>query len=207
MAPTKKTAKKKAPARKRKALKPADTAVATDDHSEKLFVRLADAPTLKHRVESVLTLPPQPKPDRVKEAQAKMDLFLKAFEVVGHVGICTKEVGISYSMPFYWAKTCPEFAKRWQEARKIAAHNLQDEAIRRGVEGVSEPVYQGGVLVGYKQSYSDGLLTRLLTGLLPETYKDRHEVTGKDGGPIETKHGLSADVAEEIRRKIFLGDD
>lgn len=35
--------------------------------------------------------------------------------------------------------------------------------------------------------YSDSLLMFLLRGLRPDRYRERTEVTGKDGGPIETK--------------------
>ena len=43
-------------------------------------------------------------------------------------------------------------------------------------------------MVGYKQNYSDLLLIMLLNANKPEKFKHRHEVTGKDGGPIAVVH-------------------
>lgn len=68
----------------------------------------------------------------------------------------------------------PEFAKAWDEAMEAAADVLESEAIRRGVEGVREPIYYRGDLIGYKLVYSDTLLQTLLKGARPEKFaRDR----------------------------------
>lgn len=45
---------------------------------------------------------------------------------------------------------------------------LEGSAIARGVDGVDEPIYQGGKLVGWKRAYSDRLLEQMLRARLPE---------------------------------------
>ena len=63
---------------------------------------------------------------------------------------------------------------------------LEDEAVRRAKEGVEEPVYQGGKLVGHVQKYSDTLLIFLLKGAKPQKYGDKVRHTNGDGdGPIQ----------------------
>lgn len=60
---------------------------------------------------------------------------------------------------------------------------LEDEAMRRAVDGVEEPVFQGGQLVGTKRVYSDSLLKLMLQAADPARYGDsrRVDITSSDG--------------------------
>ena len=78
----------------------------------------------------------------------------------------------------------PTFNKLYAEAKEDAIDRLQREGHRRATLGVDEPVYQGGKRVGFIRRYSDRLLEVLLRGLRPEVFRERHEHTGKGGGPI-----------------------
>ncbi len=73
-------------------------------------------------------------------------------------------------------KTDQEYARQFAEARHRTADILEDEAWRRAVQGVEEPVYQGGKLVGTVTRYSDTLMTWLLRGLRRERYGDKTDV-------------------------------
>ena len=81
--------------------------------------------------------------------------------------------------------TNPEFKDQVEEALDIYADVLEREANRRAVEGVEEPVYQGGNLVGRKRVYSDSLLALLLKGRRKKVFADRNEITGADGAPLQ----------------------
>lgn len=83
----------------------------------------------------------------------------------------------------YLAKDA-EFRKQVDEALAIGSRALEQEAIRRAVDGVKEPVFYQGEKVAAVTRYSDTLLIFMLKGLRPERYKDRHEHTGPGGGPI-----------------------
>lgn len=88
----------------------------------------------------------------------------------------TKQEDGSYTDDFY---------PRWRQAEQDGVDRLEDEATRRGVEGVEKPVYQGGVLVGTVTEYSDTLLNLKLRGKRPEVYNtERHEMSGPNGGAI-----------------------
>ncbi len=72
-----------------------------------------------------------------------------------------------------------DYCEAFDRAKHEAADRLEDEAWRRAVEGVEEPVgwykgKQGGVV----HRYSDTLLIFLMKGLMPERYGDRVEVGG-----------------------------
>lgn len=82
-----------------------------------------------------------------------------------------------------------EWTARYQAALDDSVDRLDGEAYRRAFDGVPEPVFQGGVLVGHVQKYSDGLLQFLLRARRPGTYKSQTstELSGPGGRPIQTE--------------------
>lgn len=95
--------------------------------------------------------------------------------------------GCARSTIFDWKRDDKAFAAAWEEAIEEGTDHVEAEAHRRAIDGVKRPVYQGGELVGHVQEYSDTLMTLILKGRRPHMYnKERHEHTGKDGGPIAT---------------------
>lgn len=109
------------------------------------------------------------------------DAYLEAFGLTGHVEMSARAAGVE-SSTVRRARRSAAFAEAEQEAKARAAAALQLEARRRAVEGWEEPVY--GMVhgetkrVGTIRRYSDGLLTLLLKGLAPETYRENLKVTG-----------------------------
>ncbi len=115
-------------------------------------------------------------------------LFLESFAEYGNIRLAATTAGVNRSSHYGWLKKDPEYAARFASAQEDAIEVLEYEARRRAVIGVPEPVgFYKGQPSAYVQRYSDVLLIFLLKGLRPEMYRDRYEVTGKDGGPLETK--------------------
>lgn len=105
-------------------------------------------------------------------------------------GLTVKDAAAAVGIPrrtiAFWREEDPEFAKQWEEAYDEGTDVLEREAQRRAVEGVEKPVYQGGVLVGHVQEYSDTLMNILLQGRRPNKYrKSSVELSGPNGGPIQ----------------------
>ncbi|KKN50282.1 hypothetical protein LCGC14_0634340 [marine sediment metagenome] len=102
-----------------------------------------------------------------------------AFEAAGH-----EDVQLSVKNLYRWTYEDPEFDKAWDKAvedgktyeRRITGPVLEREADRRAVEGVEEPDYYQGGVVGYTKKYSDGLLTTRLKAVLPEKYRESAQV-------------------------------
>lgn len=117
----------------------------------------------------------------------KQEAFLKAFAGNGNVRLSCEIAKVGRATHYEWLKADVEYAARFKSAQEDAAEALEEEARRRAVEGVLEPAgwYQGSP-GGNVRRYSDTLLIFLLKGAKPEKYRERTELTGKDGGPIET---------------------
>lgn len=74
---------------------------------------------------------------------------------------------------YNWRNADPEFAQDWAAARAMGADAIEDELVRRAVEGIEVPVYHRGAIVGAVRRYNDRLLMVLLKALKPERYRER----------------------------------
>lgn len=112
-------------------------------------------------------------------AHGKKAALLEAFELIGNVTDACAAAGVVRSTHYGWLDTDAEYAAAFADAREGAADRLEREAVRRARDGVAEPVFHKGEVVGHVQRYSDTLLIFLLKGLRPEKYRERYDVQGK----------------------------
>ncbi len=90
----------------------------------------------------------------------------------GHTpGFAAKVVKISRSAAYKWREEDAAFAEDWRDAVNQGFDRLEDEAWRRGVEGVLKPVRYRGKVIGHIRKYSDKLLVLLLKRRRPDLYK------------------------------------
>lgn len=116
----------------------------------------------------------------------KKRAMLAALSASGNVRLAAESAGIHRSMHYTWLRHDERYAEAVTAAMEEAADRLEEEARRRAVEGVEEPVYQGGKRVGTIRRYSDTLLIFLLKGARPAKYRSRSsiELAGPNGGAI-----------------------
>ncbi len=126
---------------------------------------------------------------------ANKSAFLELFSQLGHIKKTCEALDIYPAQPQRWRRRDPEFAQAFEEAKQIAAQNLEDEAYRRAVEGVDEDVFFKGEKCGVVKKYSDSLLTTLLKGMFPEKYRERYEHTV---GPAPVEFDASKLTEEEL---------
>jgi len=106
---------------------------------------------------------------RLKLTRARRENFLKVLADTGSVTAAVAAAGTSRTRVYELRKTDTAFAAAWDEAEDIATDRLEDEARRRAVEGVAEPLVSAGKLVRgddgqpiMVRRYSDKLLLELL---------------------------------------------
>lgn len=106
---------------------------------------------------------------RTPKRAAGREAFLSNLAELGNVRDACRAAGIGRSTAYEWRQDIT-FAGAWDAALEEAADALEGEARRRAVEGVEEPIYHRGEVVGHVQRYSDTLLIFLLKGLRPERF-------------------------------------
>lgn len=73
-----------------------------------------------------------------------------------------------------------EYGEWFAIAHQAGIERLEREADRRATDGVDEPIYHLGQLVGFKRKYSDVLLIFRLKALAPDRYNDRLLVNARN---------------------------
>lgn len=104
--------------------------------------------------------------------------FLLSYAKLGNIKAACEAAKVGRRTHFEWIKADQEYAAAVLEARDLAADVLEEEARRRAVTGVLEPVFQVGEEVGKIRKYSDTLLIFLMKGARPEVYRERFEHSG-----------------------------
>jgi hypothetical protein len=112
--------------------------------------------------------------NKLKLTKERQGRFLDALANTGSVTAAIAVANTSRTRVYELRKADPAFASAWQEAEEIATDRLEDEARRRAVEGIAEPVVSAGKLVRdddgkpiLVRRYSDNLLLALLKARRP----------------------------------------
>jgi hypothetical protein len=74
----------------------------------------------------------------------KLSAFCAALAETAQVGRAAAAIGVDRRTAYRWRKEDLDFALAWDEAMQIAVRGLEDEAIRRGRDGVDEPIVHQG---------------------------------------------------------------
>lgn len=102
----------------------------------------------------------------------------------GIVTDAAKDIRISRTALYNHRAVDKEFEKLWDEAADRGVDVIEDEAKRRALNGVREPVYYQGDIVGYIWKKSDLCISLILKAHRPKYRLERHELTGADGKPL-----------------------
>lgn len=152
--------------------------------------------------------PRPPKPNKLTaEREARQRAFLEAFRTFGVVTAAANAAGIHRLTHYEWLKDDPTgYGAEYAHAEGVAIDRLEQEARRRALVGVDEPVFYKGERIGAIRKYSDSLLMFLLNGRRGDVFKYRSEVTGPKGGPIqvvEAKLDLAAVARTPAEREAL----
>ena len=160
--------------------------------------------------------------------------FLATFSVVGRIDRATEIAEVGKWTHMGWMKR-RNYREAYQLARRIAADNIESEAIRRAVEGVKRMRFYRGrpitvpvldddglpvrdeetgaiVMEPYiEYEYSDALLIILLKALLPKRYGDRRNVKVSVNSPYRvagrTPDECRADLLKRLQQLAGVPSD
>jgi hypothetical protein len=118
----------------------------------------------------------------------KKRAFLAAFAHTGRIRRACDAAQMSWKSHYLWLDDDPEYAAAFADATRMAGDFLEDEAIRRALEGWEKKVFHQGQHVDNDRLYSDPLMIFLLKGSKPDRYKDRTQLSGDANAPLEVVH-------------------
>jgi hypothetical protein len=88
-----------------------------------------------------------------------------------------------------------DFRARFDAAMEVGINRMEEEAIRRGVDGFDAPVFgslgagQGTGVVGRERKYSDTLMIFMLKSKRPKTYRENSKV--ELDGSVNFAHAIA----------------
>jgi len=141
---------------------------------------------------------------RAQDLPKARERFLHWLRLGWSVTAARQFAGLAKETVYKHRERDPAFAAAWEAALEEGTDRLEDEAVRRAVHGVKDPIVYEGKIVGARLKYSDVLLITLLNARRPEKFKYRAEVTEKPAEPIDLSKlsDKQLDALEDIRRTL-----
>lgn len=98
--------------------------------------------------------------------------FIEALADTGSVSAACKAVDMSQPGAYYLRRQpgAEDFRKAWQAALDLGVQRIEDVAMERALNGVEEPFYAYGELIGTRTRYNDRLLMFMLRNRAPERF-------------------------------------
>ena len=100
--------------------------------------------------------------------------FIEALADTGSVEAACKAVNMS-TVGAYHLRRQPgaaSFRKAWETALQLGVARVEDVVMDRALNGVEEPLYSYGKLIGTRRRYNDRLLMFILRNRAPERFAD-----------------------------------
>ena len=120
--------------------------------------------------------------------------FLGMLAELPNITVVCKLMGIHFSNFYRTRERDPDFDQGVKDAMEQGYDLIEEEARRRAVDGVMEPVFYRGEEVGAIRRYSDQLLITLLKGYKPKKFNPGEKITaGNEGEKISMSFNLGGD--------------
>lgn len=185
------------------------------------FLSPTPPPTREMRAKSEMLWDVMSNRTKPKRKKQKEGIFLETLRGGGSIAKAADAAHIARSTAYEWRESDEAFAKAWDDAVEIGTDTLEDEALRRGHDGVDEPIFYKGEQAGYwlnkdgqrvpdtsadafkfvphfVRKYSDTLLIVMLNARRPEKFRrERHD---------NTPPASAAEAAKKIRDLLAAAD-
>jgi len=112
------------------------------------------------------------------------ETFVEMLGEIPNVTVISKLLGVHPSNVYRMRERDQAFDEACREAMEMGYDLVEEEARRRAVDGVLEPVFQGGEQVGSVRKFSDVLLRDLLKAYKPKKFNPGAKVSVQDGEKV-----------------------
>lgn len=155
---------------------------------------------------------------KLTAAQARTDkrkqLCIQTLATTGNVTTACTAAGWARSTYYHHQKADKAFKALTEEALEVAIDLLEQHARNLAIQGVEEPIYQGGILVGSKTKYSERMVEILLKAHRPDKYRDNMKLEAAVTGGVLVVPGISSESdwereakAQQAEHRASQGDD
>ncbi|TRD12455.1 hypothetical protein FGU71_11665 [Erythrobacter insulae] len=130
--------------------------------------------------------------------------FIEALAETGSVRAACRRLGVG-EHHIYTLRRHPEaesFRKAWEAALDIGIARIEDVAMDRALNGVEEPVYHRGEIVGTRRVYNDRLLMFLLKSRAPDRFGETRPSGKPDAIRAMTDKRTLKRMTKKLRPKI-----
>lgn len=109
--------------------------------------------------------------------------FIEALADTGSVDAACKAVNMSTVGAYHLRRQSggEEFRAAWERALQLGVQRVEDVVMDRALNGVEEPLYSYGKLIGTRRKYNDRLLMFILRNRAPDRFADGKRVSGMGG--------------------------
>lgn len=125
--------------------------------------------------------------------------FIAALRLKGNKSLALRAAKISYPILKKAREADVAFDALCEHAMEFNDDMVEGRAYQLGVEGYMEPVFQGGMCVGYKRVFSERLLEIMLKARKPGKFDTAKKLNISTSGGNTTPVMAVADVAELVR--------
>lgn len=126
--------------------------------------------------------------------KAKQEEFLALLGQTANVKLSAFEVGINPSSAYRLRRRDAAFAEQWDEAITEGARVLEQELLRRSIEGDDEPILYGGKTIGHRKRFPDRVALYLIGRRLGPS--DRAGAPADEKGSLERMRSVRARQAK-----------
>jgi len=157
---------------------------------------------------------PKKKPDVVRDWRPKYSRltkrqlrdFLVALAETGNVAHSCRESGASRRAIYKRARSDPEFAAAFEEAKEIGWCGLEDDTLDLARNGYQEPITSTNretgetEVIDYKRRHYPALNIFLLKAHNPQRYRERVDIAhgGQGGGPLSLEVIMDPKAVAEL---------
>lgn len=120
------------------------------------------------------TLVPRHSPRHDGWTEERQIAFIEALADTGSVEAASRAVGMSARGAYHLRRQsgAESFRAAWEAALQLGVARIEDVVMDRALNGVEEPVYSYGKLIGTRRRYNDRLLMFILRNRAPERFAD-----------------------------------